>query len=137
MTRLIFTSTEAAELIHRSIELIDSVDSFFILSKDMKSCKMIDLAQLISTNIIDVGLRSGEVLYEDLISEKEIHNAYRLKNEKYIIISKENYFTENLEKLTLPVNSETAEKMSKEEMIKILEDVKNHRNSVDNIKFNY
>jgi UDP-N-acetylglucosamine 4,6-dehydratase/5-epimerase len=137
MTRLIFTSTEAAELIHRSIELIDDTNEFFILSKNMKSCKMIDLAQLISSEIIDIGLRPGEVLYEDLISKKEINNAFHLKNEKYIILSNEKKFTENLEKLNLPVNSETAEKMSAEEMINILRDVKNHRESVNSIKFNY
>lgn len=137
MTRLIFTSTEAAELIHRSIELIDDTNEFFILSKNMKSCKMIDLAQLISSEIIDVGLRPGEVLYEDLISKKEINNAFHLKNEKYIILSKEKKFTGNLVKLISPVNSETAEKMSTEEMINILEDVKNHRESVNPIKFNY
>lgn len=137
MTRLIFTSTEAAELIHRSIELIDDTNEFFILSKNMKSCKMIDLAQLISSEIIYVGLRPGEVLYEDLISKKEINNAFHLKNEKYIILSKEKKFTENLVNLILPVNSETAEKMSTEEMINILEDVKNHKESVNHIKFNY
>lgn len=137
MTRLIFTSTEAAELIHRSIELIDDTNEFFILSKNMKSCKMIDLAQLISSEIIDIGLRPGEVLYEDLISKKEINNAYYLRNEKYIIISKEKKFTENLVNLILPVNSETAEKMSTEEMINILEDVKNHRELGNPIKFNY
>ena len=52
MTRLIFTSTEAAELIYRSIELIDDTNDFFILSKNMKSCKMIDLARLISNEIM-------------------------------------------------------------------------------------
>ena len=98
---------------------------------------MIDLARLISNEIIDVGLRPGEVLFEDLISKTEIKNAFHLENEKYIILSKENNFTRNLEKLILPVNSEIAEKMSTEDMINILEDVNNHRESFDNIKLNY
>ena len=126
MTRLIFTSKEAAHLINKSIDLIDSLDSFFILSKKMKSCKMIDLASLISDETTVIGLRPGEILSEDLISAKEVKYAYQLSDSiaEYIVIIKNNESNLLGDKLTGPVNSVSAEKMNKNEMITLLKDVK-------------
>lgn len=139
MTRLIFTSQEAARLINKSIYLTDNLDSFFILSKKMKSCKIINLAKLISDQTTVIGLRPGEILSEDLISSEEIKYAYELKDDKveYIVITKNNESNLLGEKLLTPVNSITAEKMSNSEMIILLEDVKNHLTSSSSIKFNY
>lgn len=139
MTRLIFTSTEAARLINKSIILADDLDSFFILSKKMKACKMIDLASLISDETTIIGLRPGEILSEDLISSKEVKYAYQLCDDKaeYIVIIKNNESNLLGEKLTTPVNSNTAEEMNKEEMITLLKDVKNHISTYNSIRFNY
>tara|TARA_B100000780_G_scaffold254099_1_gene202012 strand:+ start:4562 stop:5539 length:978 start_codon:yes stop_codon:yes gene_type:complete len=139
MTRLIFTSKEAARLINKSITLTDDLNSFFILSKKMKACKMVDLASLISDETTIVGLRPGEILSEDLISSKEVKYAYQLSDDKaeYIVIIKNNESNLLGEKLTSPVNSTTAEEMNKEEMIKLLKDVKNHISNYNSIRFNY
>lgn len=139
MTRLIFTSKEAAQLINKSIDLIDSLDSFFILSKKMKSCKMIDLAGLISDETKIIGLRPGEILSEDLISTNEVKYAYQLSDSKaeYIVIIKNNESNLLGDKLTGPVNSVSAEKMNKNEMITLLKDVKNHISTDNSIRFNY
>lgn len=139
MTRLIFTSKEAARLINKSITLADDLDSFFILSKKMKACKMIDLARLISDETTIIGLRPGEILSEDLISGKEVKYAYQLSDDKaeYIVIIKNNESNLLGEKLTNPVNSITAEEMNKEEMITLLKDVKNHLDYNSTVKFNY
>jgi UDP-N-acetylglucosamine 4,6-dehydratase/5-epimerase len=139
MTRLIFTSQDAARLINKSIILTDDLDSFFILSKKMKACKMIDLASLISDETTIIGLRPGEILSEDLISSKEVKYAYQLSDDKaeYIVIIKNNESNLLGEKLTTPVNSNTAEEMNKEEMITLLKDVKNHISTYNSIRFNY
>ena len=139
MTRLIFTSKEAARLINKSITLADDLDSFFILSKKMKACKMVDLASLISDETTIIGLRPGEILSEDLISSKEVKYAYQLSDDKaeYIVIIKNNESNLLGEKLTSPVNSITAEEMNKEEMIVLLKDVKNHISNYNSIRFNY
>ncbi|MDB4762666.1 polysaccharide biosynthesis protein [Akkermansiaceae bacterium] len=139
MTRLIFTSKEAAKLIYKSIELTDDLDSFFVLSKKMKSCKMVTLAGLISDQTTIIGLRAGEILSEDLISRQEVRYAYELSDDKaeYIVITK-NYQSNLLgQKLTSPVNSSTAEEMDKEGMIELLEDVTNHISTHNSIRFNY
>tara|TARA_B100000768_G_C11276615_1_gene376308 strand:- start:1837 stop:2814 length:978 start_codon:yes stop_codon:yes gene_type:complete len=139
MTRLIFTSQDAARLINKSIILTDDLDSFFILSKKMKACKMLDLACLISVETTIIGLRPGEILSEDLISSKEVKYAYQLIDDKaeYIVIIKNSESNLLGEKLTSPVNSITAEKMNKEEMIILLKDVKNHMSTNNSIRFNY
>jgi UDP-N-acetylglucosamine 4,6-dehydratase len=139
MTRLIFTSKEAARLINKSITLADDLDSFFILSKKMKACKMVDLASLISDETTIIGLRPGEILSEDLISSKEVKYAYQLGDDQaeYIVIIKNNESNLLGDKLTSPVNSITAEEMNNEEMIVLLKDVKNHISTYNSIRFNY
>lgn len=139
MTRLIFTSKDAARLINKSIILASKLESFFVLSKKMKACKMVELASLISDETKVVGLRPGEILSEDLISSEEFKYAYQLNDDKteYIVITKNNESNLLGEKLTGPVNSSTAEEMSKEEMIKLLKDVKNHITNYNSIRFNY
>ena len=139
MTRLIFTSKEAARLINKSITLTDDLDSFFILSKRMKACKMVELARLISDTTTIIGLRPGEILSEDLISEKEVEFAYQLidNQAEYIVLTKNSKNNLLGERLTSAVNSSTAEEMNKEEMITLLNDVKNHIDTYNSIRFNY
>ncbi len=72
MNRLMFSSKEAAELVHSSINLSNHFDESFVLSKKMKSVNMLRLAKVMSDDIEIVGLRPGEKLNEDLISSKEL-----------------------------------------------------------------
>ena len=100
---------------------------------------MIDLAGLISDETKIIGLRPGEILSEDLISTNEVKYAYQLSDSKaeYIVIIKNNESNLLGDKLTGPVNSVSAEKMNKNEMITLLKDVKNHISTDKSIRFNY
>lgn len=84
MNRLMFSSAEAAELIHSSIGYSDMFKESFVLSKKMKSVNMLRLAKIMSSNIEVVGLRPGEKLNEDLISNKEV--PYTKVIDDYILL---------------------------------------------------
>ena len=72
MNRLMFSEEESSELIMKCIDDCGRLNKSFVLSKLMKTVNMLKLAKLISKNIKVVGLRPGEKLDEDLISEKEL-----------------------------------------------------------------
>jgi FlaA1/EpsC-like NDP-sugar epimerase len=72
MNRLMFNTSEAAELIQKAITLSSQYTESFVLSKKMKTVNMLTLAKSISSNIEEVGKRPGEKLNETLISEKEL-----------------------------------------------------------------
>jgi len=72
MNRLMFSSKDASTLIHDAIDYSYKIEDSFILSKKMKSVNMLKLAQTMSNNIDIVGLRPGEKLNENLISNKEL-----------------------------------------------------------------
>jgi len=134
MTRLIFTSDNAAKLIDNCVEMMDNYPEFFILSKNMKSVKMIDLAHAISKNTEVVGLRPGEKMFEDLISRSELNKAYYI-DDNYIVLSEYGFDKFGISRLDEPLNSDTAEKMTENDICDILEDVDNHL--VERLKFNY
>jgi FlaA1/EpsC-like NDP-sugar epimerase len=74
---------------------------------------MLDLAKVISDDVEIVGLRPGEKLNEELISDKEVPYTY-LEDEMIYI-----YNTENMNdkyKLTKGYSSANAEKMNVKEM---------------------
>ncbi len=87
MNRLMFSSEDAACLIHDAIDHSNKVKESFVLSKKMESVNMLRLAKHMSENhypaygtppdklhpgIEIVGLRPGEKLNENLISNKEL-----------------------------------------------------------------
>lgn len=121
MTRLMFSPEESAELIHNCITLSSSRDSGFIMSKIMKTVTMSNLANIISDNIKIVGLRPGEKMSEDLVSEVEIPHS-EIVGDYVILTSNEN--PNILTRLDKPINSDTSLEMTKEEMIKLIDDVK-------------
>ena len=116
MNRLMFSKSDAAKLINKAINKCETDGGGFVCSYKMKSVNMLDLAKVISTDIEIVGLRPGEKLNEDLISDKEVPFTYVHDDMIYI------YTQENLDvnKLDRGYSSATAEKMTKEEMEKLL-----------------
>jgi len=75
------------------------------------------LAKAISDDVEIVGKRPGEKTDEDLVSKNEINRTY-LYNDDIHIRMEDN---EDDNKLTLPYNSKSAKKMTKEEMKELIE----------------
>lgn len=121
MSRLIFNSLDAAELIFNAIKLSSKEKQFFILSKKMKKAFMYKLANLISKKNKFIELRSGEVLHEDLISEKEIQFTRELKNQLLIVTPNKKVLKKN--RIDGPLSSLNAIEMTEEEMINLIKNV--------------
>ena len=116
MNRLIFTKEDAAGLINRTIWFTRENGGGFVKSYKMKCVNMLDLAKVISDDIEIVGKRPGEKTDEDLISESEISNTFVYGDDIHIRTEK----NEGNNKLSEPYNSASAEKMTKEEMEKLV-----------------
>ena len=112
MNRLMFSKSDSAKLINRAINKCKSDGGGFVCSYKMKSVNMLDLAKVISDDVEIVGLRPGEKLNEDLISDKEVPFTYVHDDMIYI------YNQENLDMNTLirGYSSASAERMTEEEM---------------------
>ncbi len=121
MTRLMFSQNEAAELIKKCIDS-STQEGGFILSKKMKTVNMFKMAKLISEKIVVVGLRPGEKLSEDLISDKELPFTY-VKGD-YIFIRKKLNNNKNT-RLKSKLSSDNAQEMSDNEMRKLIQNVDN------------
>jgi len=119
MTRLMFSQNEAAKLIKKCIE-VSKDEGGFILSKKMKSVNMFKMAKLISEKIKIIGLRPGEKLYEDLISDKELPYTYVDKD--YILIKKDINPKKN-NQLSSKLSSINSEEMTKKEMMNLIDSV--------------
>ncbi len=116
MNRLIFTKEDAADLINRTIGFTQKYGGGFVKSYKMKCVNMLDLAKVISDDIEIVGKRAGEKTDEDLISEREISRTFIYDDDIHIKAQKNTEFN----KLSKPYNSASAEKMTKEEMEKLV-----------------
>lgn len=116
MNRLIFSKKDSAELINSTIWICVEAGGGFVGSYKMKSVNMLELAKVISDDIDIVGHRPGEKVNEDLISARELDYTYEF--EDYIMIK--TIKNENDNKLNKPYSSLTAEKMSKEQMEKLV-----------------
>ena len=117
MNRLMFSEEESSELIKKCIEEAEKQNESFVLSKLMKTVNMEKLAKLISDKIDILGLRPGEKLNEDLISEKELPFS-TLVDQHIYLRSSENTNVET--RLPSKLSSENAEEMKEEEMLSIL-----------------
>lgn len=117
MNRLMFSQSDAAGLIRKGIDMM-SLSGGFILSKKMKTVNMLRLAKAMSDNVEIVGIRPGEKIDEDLISEKELPYTCSMED-GHVLITKEinNSFSTRLESA---YNTKTAESMSEEEMYRII-----------------
>tara|TARA_B100000424_G_scaffold238648_1_gene204849 strand:- start:1632 stop:2540 length:909 start_codon:yes stop_codon:yes gene_type:complete len=116
MNRLMFSKSDSARLIDKAIQKCNSDGGGFVCSYKMKSVNMLDLAKVISDDVEVVGLRPGEKLNEDLISEKEIDYTYVEGDMIYIYNEKNN--GDNV--LKKGYSSLSAEKMSREELEKLV-----------------
>jgi len=116
MNRLIFSKDDAASLINRTIDFTQKYGGGFVKSYKMKCVNMLDLAKVISDDIEIVGKRPGEKRDEDLISEREIARTFIYDDD--IHIKAENNTEVN--RLFEPYNSASAEKMSWEEMLELV-----------------
>lgn len=123
MTRLIFSQDEAAQLIHKCIDITEFNKSYFILSKMMKKVNMLKLAKLISSKTKIVGLRPGEKIDEELISKDEFEFS-KLIDEDYIILQPGIKLKES-DHLKSNLSSENAKEMNNKEMLGLLKLVEN------------
>ena len=117
MNRLMFTQNDAANLIYRTIDYTRKNEGGFVCSYKMKCVNMLDLAKVISNDIEIVGKRPGEKTNEDLISEHELPYTYVRGNDIHIRTEKNDYD----EKLDVPYNSQSAEKMSSKQIRELVE----------------
>ena len=117
MNRLMFTQTDAARLIHRTIKYTEKNGGGFISSYKMKCVNMLDLAKVISEDVVIVGKRPGEKTDEDLIAEHELPYTYVRGNDIHIRMEK----NEGDNKLDVPYNSKSAEKMTPKEIKELVE----------------
>ena len=117
MNRLMFTQTDAARLIHRTIKYTEKNGGGFVSSYKMKCVNMLDLAKVISEDIAIVGKRPGEKTDEDLIAEHELPYTYVRGNDIHIRMEK----NEGDNKLDVPYNSQSAEKMTPKEIKELVE----------------
>ena len=117
MNRLMFTQDEAANLIYRTIDYTRKHEGGFVCSYKMKCVNMFDLAKVISDNIEIVGKRPGEKRDEDLISKHELPYTYVRGNDIHIR-AEENIYDEKLE---VPYNSQSAEKMTSKQIKELVE----------------
>ena len=117
MNRLMFTQDDAANLIYRTIDYTRKNEGGFVCSYKMKCVNMFDLAKTISDNIAIVGKRPGEKRDEDLISKHELPYTYVRGNDIHIR-TEENIYDEKLE---VPYNSHSAEKMTPKQIKELVE----------------
>ena len=126
MRRLMITPEECSEIINYTILETEKSDGGFVMSKLMKSVKLFELAKLISDDINIIGLRDGEELDEDLVSELEIENS--LISGDYVKIL--NHKNEELNsRIKKPISSKTSEFMNVDELKNLISIVE--KNIVD------
>jgi FlaA1/EpsC-like NDP-sugar epimerase len=116
MNRLMFSKKSAVNLIHDTINYCEKNGGGFTASTFMKSVNMYDLAKTISSDVEVVGLRPGERLNEKLMSERELPYTYIKDN--LIILKKQ--LNDGKNKLNIEYSSESADKMSDEQMLELI-----------------
>ena len=115
MNRLMFSKDDAADLVHTAMLKAHTEEEGFVLSKKMKTVNMLKLAQVMSDDIEEVGLRPGDKLDEVLIGKEEIPFTY--VDGDFITLKEHKNKDKNV--LTEEYSSLTAEEMSTHEMLAI------------------
>lgn len=120
MNRLMLSRNEVSDIIEKCIEEGRNKKGGFILSKIMKNVVMKELATCISKDVKIIGLRPGEELNEDLISEKELD--YTKVDGEYVFI--ENQINKDkTTRLQKSFSSKNAKKMNFNELILLINEV--------------
>jgi len=121
MNRLMFSKTDAVEFIHKTFELCSKLGGGFIgVNIKMKTVNMYDLAKSISNDIEVIGKISDAEKYdEDLVSEREVERTHIL-NDRYVMIMPDRKHW--LNNMSCEFGSHNAEKMTAEEMRKLVEE---------------
>lgn len=106
MTRFWITLEDARDFVLKCLEIMDG-DEIFI--PEMPSYKVIDLANILSRNICYTGIRPGEKIHEEIISEHEL--MYTWSHANYFVVNKHINpdYLEFLETFNLPTRSFTSE----------------------------
>ena len=99
-----------------------------MLSKKMKNVNMLNLSRVISPEVEIVGLRPGEKLDEDLISEKEAEYSQVVLGGDYILLSKEKNKNKST-RLEGSLDTTTAKNMTTKELEEMVDQVKTHLSS--------
>ena len=116
MNRLMFSKRDAVHLIAQAISFAKHYDKPVVVCKKMKSVNMLNLAKMISEDIIITGKRPGERLDEILISGKELPYT-RIIYDYIYIFSEKNSIVDNLLE---EHSSATAEKMNATELQELI-----------------
>lgn len=134
MNRLMFSEEESARLIKKCIDESTKQDKGFVLSRLMKTINMQKLAKIISPNVEVIGLRPGENLNEDLISEKELPYSTLVGNHIYL---RSEVNKDHSTRLPSKLSSQNAEEMSEVEIRKILSRVheKGYSKYIDQLEY--
>lgn len=125
MNRLMFTRSEATELIRDAILYADQSVKPFVICRSMKSVGMLDLANLIAEDFGKglrpeiVGIRPGERLNETLVSQSELETAFFSTDQRNIFLHNDQFGDQ---RLTQPLSSLTAQYMTADEMRGLYQD---------------
>jgi FlaA1/EpsC-like NDP-sugar epimerase len=125
MNRLMFTQSEATELIRDAIRYAEQSVKPFVICRSMKSVGMLDLANLIAEEFGEglrpeiVGIRPGERLNETLVSQVELEAAFVGRDQRNIFLHNDQF---GEHRLTQPLSSLTAQYMTADEMRSLYQD---------------
>lgn len=119
MNRMMFSLSDAAKFIHRTIKECDNYFGGFVgINTNMKAINIYELAKSISPNIEIIGKRTSvEKFEEDLISEKELPFTYVVDDDYTILFDKETRVDGRLKE---PYNTKNAEKMTEQDIQKLV-----------------
>lgn len=119
MNRMMFSLSDAAKFIQRTINQCDKGGGFIAVKTDMKSVNIYDLAKSISDNIEIIGKRTSvEKFDEDLIIEKELPFTYVIDKGYTMLLDEMNMNDDN--RLKDVYNTKNAETMNEEDIQKLV-----------------
>lgn len=90
MTRFFLTIPDAISLLLKAVTLAKGGETFVMR---MRTCRIQELAQVLAreltgkpAEIVDIGIRDGEKLHEEILSRLEANRAYQLEDDYFVIL---------------------------------------------------
>ena len=114
MNRLMFSSQEAAQLIHKAIDY-SRMNDFFVLCRIMKNVNLFNLAKVIGDSVDIIGKRPGEKLNEVLVTEKELPNT--LVDGDYVLVFDHQIIDGNLQEEHSSLTAKTMDTHDMKELV--------------------